>query len=173
MATLQEALGFELTQPNLIQRLVRRGGSSQPASWLLSKILEPIDKLALRATGGRFTTARLLAAAPVIILATNGARTGEPRSSVLLGIPLEGTLAVIGTNYGQKSTPGWVYNLEANPRAEVTYRTTTVPVIARHADGTEVEQAFRRSAGIYPGYPEYRKRVAHRQVRVFILEIAR
>jgi deazaflavin-dependent oxidoreductase (nitroreductase family) len=172
MTTLAEALGFEPTPPNQVQRLAHRVASSRPGAWILSKVLEPMDKLVLRATNGRSTAAGVLGAVPVITLTTAGASTGALRSSLVLGIPLQGRLAIIGTNYGQSSTPGWVYNLDANPRADVTYRATTVPVIARPADDAEVEQAFERSAAIYAGYLEYRKRVDHRRIRVFLLEVA-
>jgi hypothetical protein len=41
-------------------------------------------------------------------------------------VPSGGDIAIIGTNFGQPGTPGWYYNLRAQPRAEVTYRNRSV-----------------------------------------------
>ncbi len=63
----------------------------------------------------------LLAGLPVIMLTTTGAKSGLPRPMPLVGIPMGDDVAVIGSNYGQERTPGWVHNLLANPAATVDY----------------------------------------------------
>jgi deazaflavin-dependent oxidoreductase (nitroreductase family) len=168
--TLQQALGYELAYPNPLQRLAQRGASTRAGAWTLSRTLAPLDKAALRVTNGRYTVAALVAAVPVVTLHTTGARSGVRRSSPLIGIPLDGTLGIIGTNYGRRATPGWVYNLEANPAAEVTYRRTTAAAAARAADDEEAEHVFSRGSGLYPGYDAYRARISGRSIRVFILD---
>jgi len=171
MTTLQQALGYELKHPNPVQRAAQRLGSTRPGAWVLSRTLEPLDKAALRITGGRASVAAALAAVPIVTLHTVGARSGVRRSTPLIGVPLDGAISVIGTNYGQRPTPGWVYNLEARPEAEVTYRTATVAVVARHAEAEETEAAFARAAALYPGYDAYRSRIRGRSIRVFVLDL--
>ncbi len=168
--TLHEALGFEPSPPNLAQRAVQRLAATRGAAWALSRLLTPVDRLVLRLTMGRMTAAGLLAGVPVITVTTTGARTGLPRSSPLVGIPLDASLAIVGTNFGQRRTPDWVRNLEADPGAEVTYRTATVPVQARPPTEGEYELVFQRAIGLYPGYGDYRERVTGRAIRVFVLE---
>ena len=68
---------------------------------------------------------------------------GRPRTSPLIGIPVDGSIAVIGSNFGQESTPGWVYNLEADPSATVAYGERAVDVTARLADDTITDAANR------------------------------
>lgn len=172
MPTLQEALGYRPAYPNPLQRLAQRTASTRPGAWALSKTLQPLDETTIRISGGRHTVSSLVAGVPVITLHSTGARSGRRRSNPLIGVPLEGTLAVIGTNYAQPSTPGWVYNLEADPRAEVTFRTRTAPVLARPADEGETEYAFGRGAGLYPGFDAYRDRISARPIRVFVLDHA-
>ena len=109
---------------------------------------------------------------PVIMLTTTGARRGKTRTMPLLGIPVGDDLAVIGSNYGQKSTPGWVYNLEADPSATVGYRDWTIAVTARRANEDQTNQTFNSANGLYPGYARYRTRADHRVIRVFVLESA-
>jgi deazaflavin-dependent oxidoreductase (nitroreductase family) len=108
----------------------------------------------------------------VIMLTTTGAKSGEPRSMPLVGIPLDDELAIIGSNYGQAHTPGWVYNLEADPSATVAYRDRSVAVTARRATDTEADRTFEVAATFYPGYGKYRARASHRTIRVFFLEPA-
>ncbi len=172
MTTLVEALGYVPSDPNVVQRGMQALGSTPPGAWTLSKVLAPMDRWMLQATRGRTTFAGALAGVPVITLTTTGAKSGLPRTSPLLGIPVEGSLAVLGTNYGQPATPAWTHNLAANPAAEVGYRGASAPVLARLAGDVEYEHAFERSSTIYPGYPKYRARVTERPIRVFILDHA-
>jgi len=106
----------------------------------------------------------------VVMFTTTGAKTGKRRTMPLLGIPVGEDLAVIGSNYGQKNTPGWVYNLEADPSATVGYRDRSVEVVARRADETETDRVFDLASAVYPGYAKYRVRADHRAIRVFVLE---
>jgi deazaflavin-dependent oxidoreductase (nitroreductase family) len=169
MGTLAE-LDYALKPANAAQRVVQRLAASTAGAWVFQRTLYPIDKVLYRRTDGRVTVPGLMAGLPVIMLTTTGARSGDPRSMPLVGIPLGDDLAVIGSNYGQKRTPGWVYNLEADPAATVSYRERSVPVTARPASDAEADRAFEIAAGFYPGYGKYRARAGHRTIRVFILE---
>ncbi len=162
-------LDYTVKPANAAQRVTQRIAASGPGAWLFQRTLYPVDKLLYARTKGRLTVPGLMAGLPVIMLTTTGAKTGEPRSMPLVGIPLGDDLALIGSNYGQKPTPGWVYNLEANPAATVSYRDRSVEVTARPATDEEAERAFEIAAGFYPGYGKYRSRASHRKIRVFVL----
>lgn len=131
-----------------------------------------MDKTMYASTHGRVTVAGLLGGLPVIILSTTGAKTGKPRSMPLIGFPTGDSLTVLGTNFGQKPTPGWVYNLRANSAASVGYRDRTVDVTARLATGAETDEAFRLAATVYPGYKNYRSRATNREILAFVLDAA-
>lgn len=169
MGLLQE-LNYTVKPANRVQRLAQRAASTRPASWLLQRTMHPIDKVLFRLSGGRFTLPSLLTGLPVIMLTTTGAKSGMPRTMPLVGIPLGEDLAVIGSNYGQTETPGWIYNLEANPVAEVRYRDRSLSVNARPANETESTETFALAAKVYAGYDRYRDRADHRVIRVFLLE---
>ena len=163
-------LGFVAEPPNALQVAAQKLGSSRQWAWVFSKTLYPMDRVMFRLSGGRLTLPSLLAGVPVILLTTTGARTGQPRTMPLLGIPFGDDLAIIGSNYGQEATPGWVYNLEADPNATVEYRGKNVPVVARLADDDETARAFEAADDVYLGYAKYRSRADHRRLRVFVLE---
>lgn len=165
-------LDFMVKPTNAFQRRLQGAASSAWAGSMLSRTLSPLDKASFRFTHGRHTAASVLAGLPVIMLTTIGAKTGRDRTMPLLGVPIDENVAVIGSNFGGSSTPGWVYNLEANPAATVSYRDCAVPVTARQADGDEIERAFDLASAVYGAFPAYRERASHREIRVFILEPA-
>ena len=166
---LLDTLGYGYKPANLVQRAMQQIGASRPGAWLFKRMLHPIDKVLFKVTNGRLTVPGLLAGLPVIMLTTTGAKSGQPRTMPLLGIPVAGELAVIGSNFGQQGTPGWVFNLEAQPAATVEYRGVVADVSARLADDAQADAAFAEAAKVYPGYGKYRQRASHRTIRVFML----
>lgn len=167
---LIELLDYRVKEANAVQRVVQKVAASGPGSWLFQRTLYPVDRVLFRTTKGRVTVPGLLAGLPVILLTTTGAKTGRQRTMPLVGVPVGEDFAVIGSNYGQKSTPGWVHNLRATPEAEVSHGPKTVSVIARPATEDEADRAFEAGAAFYGGFSEYRERASHRTIQVFILE---
>lgn len=169
---LMSDLGYVVRPSNAMQRLMQRIAASRPGAWVFSRTLHLIDRPLFRLSKGRVTVPSLVAGLPVVMITTTGRKSGTPRTMPVLGIPTGDHLAIIGSNFGQKSTPGWVYNLEADPSVTVTYRDRTANAVARLADVDEADETFRRAGAIYPGYLHYRERAAHRNIRVFVLEPA-
>jgi deazaflavin-dependent oxidoreductase (nitroreductase family) len=152
---------------NAYQRTVRRLGKTTAMRWTLSKVLTPLD-MALRNT--RFAPSRFGLGAPLCFLTTSGRRSGEPRTVPLLYVPLdEDALAVAATNYGQDDHPGWSYNLESEPRAQLEIDGVTRRVIGRLANEHESAHVWPRFDAIWPAYETYRN-IAPRDIKVFILE---
>jgi deazaflavin-dependent oxidoreductase (nitroreductase family) len=135
-------LDFEVKEANAIPRVTQKLTSSGPGAWVFQRTLYPVDKRLFRLTKGRLTVPGLMAGLPVILLTTTGAKTGEDRTMPLVGIPIDGEMAVIGSNYGQSFTPGWVYNLRAHAEATVAHGSESVKVTARQATEAETERAF-------------------------------
>ena len=97
-----------------------------------------------------------------------GARSGQVRKTPLVAIPIGDDLAIIGSNAGSGTIPGWAHNLRANAAATVTMGDCTVPVFAREANPEEYDHAFATAAEIYPGFAGYRERV-RLAIPVFVL----
>jgi deazaflavin-dependent oxidoreductase (nitroreductase family) len=102
-----------------------------------------------------------------VFLTTTGAKSGLPRTAPLFGIPIDGSLGLIGSNYGEPSHPGWVRNLEADPRAKLRYRQTVVDVVADRAGDALQEQIWAMAIQMYAGFARYRAK-AGRDIRVFV-----
>src|SRR5207342_1355863 len=134
---LADDLGYRLHPPNPFQALVQRLASTRPGAWLFSKVLRHLDNAVGRVTRGRTSAPEVLAGLPVLDVSTTGRKSGLRRTSHLIAVPIDDTLALLGTNFGQPSTPAWVLNLEADPHATVTYRRRTVEATARAASEQE------------------------------------
>ena len=169
---ISNELGYMPQESNVVQRGLQHVVASKPGAWLFSKFMHAVDKPLFRISKGRVTLPSLLAGLPVVMLTTTGRKSGEPRTMPLLAIPLGEDLAIIGSNFGQEHTPGWVYNLEADPSATIAYREAAIDVTARRADSVEADSVFADAAQVYPGYSNYRERADHREIRVFVLESA-
>ncbi len=166
-------LDYHHGRANALQRGVQAFGSSRAGAWLFSRTLRHLDTAVARVSRGRQSAPQLLAGLPVLDLTTTGRRSGRPRTSHLISIPVGDDLALLGTNFGQPSTPAWVLNLEADPHASVTYRGRTLAVLARPASDPERDAVLERSRGIYGGYEKYQQRISGRRVRIFVVERAR
>jgi deazaflavin-dependent oxidoreductase (nitroreductase family) len=170
---LASELGYRYPQANRLQRLVQSFASSRFGAWLSPKTLVPLDKWTTRLTHGRVSLPVALAALPVLTLTTTGRTSGLPRQHHLIAIPHQGDLALMGTNFGQASTPAWTRNLEANPRAIVSYGGVTRKVSARPATPGERTDILATAATKFSGTAHYERRLeGRRPLPVFVLQAA-
>ncbi len=169
MGLLSE-LDYRTPPPNGAQRAFWHVASSPAGAWTLARLAPPLDRLILERTGGQRSLAGLVAGIPLITLVTTGARSGQRRHSPLLGIPFRGELAVIGTAFGQGSTPAWWHNLVAHPDVEVAYRGRSVQARARAATAEEADEIWRAGRSIYAGYEVYARRIKDRPIHIAVLE---
>jgi len=168
---LASDLAYEVPRANWFQRAMKVFGGTRGGAWVFSRVLRHLDDLVQRLTRGRTTVPELLAGLPVLDLTTTGRKSGKPRTSHLISVPIDDTLALLGTNFGQPATPAWVLNLEADPNATVRYRDRTAAVVARAASEAEFARVLDGSGPIYPGYRKYQQRIGdRRRLRIFVLE---
>jgi deazaflavin-dependent oxidoreductase (nitroreductase family) len=166
---LVQALDYTLPASNAFQRAMWPISSSRPGAWLFARSLPQIDTLVLRISRGRVTLTGVTGGIPVLTITTTGARSGRRRTTPLMGVPFGGDIAIIGAHFGQPGTPGWYYNLRAQPRAEVTYRNRTVPATARQADPDERRAILGQARTIYRGYEAYARHITDREIPIMIL----
>ncbi|MGO9657892.1 MAG: nitroreductase family deazaflavin-dependent oxidoreductase [Acidimicrobiales bacterium] len=113
-----------------------------------SKIIEEFRANEGR-VGGQF------AGAPLVLLHTRGARTGQERVTPVMYLDLDGRRFVFASYAGADKDPDWYRNLVAHPEITVevgaeTYRALAAPVSRAERDRIYAEQARR-----YPGFAEY------------------
>lgn len=103
-----------------------------------------------------------IGALDVIVLTTQGRRTGEPRSVALMGFDDDDRMVVCGSNAGEPQAPAWVHNLRANPRGVVQRGARVFDVVAQEAEGDERARLWERLVALDPGYVEYQARTSRR-----------
>ncbi|HEY6775722.1 MAG TPA: nitroreductase family deazaflavin-dependent oxidoreductase [Thermoleophilaceae bacterium] len=163
---------YEYAETNWIRRMVRVTAALRPISWFYARTLHHIDRVVYRLTRGRSTFSSFVAGVPVAMLTTTGAKSRQPRTLPVLGIPHDDRLVVIASNYGRYRNPGWYHNLLAHPRASIVFEGETRAVLAHELSGGERERWYERGIEIYPGWRQYRERAAHRRIPVIELRPA-
>ena len=109
--------------------------------------------------------------APVLLLHTVGARTGQERVNPMMYQQVDGGYAVFASKGGAPSNPDWYHNLLAHPKVTAEIGTATVELIARVAEGDEREPIWAAQKAAYPGFADYERKTT-RQIPVIILEPA-
>ncbi len=165
-------LDYRFKPANAAQRALQALVATRGGAWVFARVLPTLDTWIQRVTHHRHTAPSLLAGLPVVDLTTTGRKSGLRRTTHLIAVPYGDTLALLGTNFGQPSTPAWVLNLEAEPAATLSYRGATLEVVARLASDVEQAEVLARSEKLYIGYRKYQTRITGRRLRVFVLERA-
>lgn len=161
---------FTFDRANGVQKVVRRVAASGPGSWLFARVIHRIDRPVYRLTGGRHTFASLVSGIPVAMLTTTGARSGQPRTVPVLGLPTTEGLVVIASNFGQERHPAWYHNLRANPEGSVSVDGRSRHFRAVEAQGDQRRRIWEEGLRVYPGWSQYERRAANRRIAVFVLE---
>ncbi|HKR72072.1 MAG TPA: nitroreductase family deazaflavin-dependent oxidoreductase [Streptosporangiaceae bacterium] len=115
------------------------------------------------AVGGDF------AGAPLLLLHTTGAKSGQERVNPVMYRAEGNALVVFASKAGADTNPDWFHNLRANPLVRVEVGTDTRDVVARIADQDERARLWAAQKNDWPGFADYEKRT-DRQIPVVILE---
>jgi deazaflavin-dependent oxidoreductase (nitroreductase family) len=156
-------------QANAAQRGVRQLAGTRPMAWFFTRTLHHLDGPVLRRSGGRHSVSSALTGLPIVELITVGARSGEPRTLPLIGVPDGDRLVLVASNYGQPHNPAWYYNLKANPCCRVAFRGRRHEMEAYEAEGEERERLWELDVAVYPPRNLYARRAAGRRIPVMVL----
>jgi deazaflavin-dependent oxidoreductase (nitroreductase family) len=154
---------------NRAQRALRWVVASTYGAWVAKRTLHRLDLLAHRFAPGRTTPSQWLAAVPVGMLTTTGARSGRPRTVPLLVVPLDEGWGVIASHYGSVKPPAWYFNLRAHPQATLEVDGVVHRVRAEQVQGTDRERVREAALEIYRGYMAYEERAGGRDLGFFVL----
>jgi deazaflavin-dependent oxidoreductase (nitroreductase family) len=109
--------------------------------------------------------------APILLLHTTGAKTGQERVNPMMYRKIDSGYAVFASKAGAPTNPDWFHNLVANPHVQAEIGTTTVALTARVAANAEREPIWAAQKADYPGFAEYEQKTT-RQIPIVILELA-
>ena len=112
--------------------------------------------------GGQF------AGAPLLLLTTTGARSGQRRVNPMMYLADGDRLIVFASKGGAPTNPDWYHNLVASRRASAEVGTETFDVDAEVLTGEERDRLYAKQAQLYPGFAQYQARTS-RQIPVIAL----
>jgi deazaflavin-dependent oxidoreductase (nitroreductase family) len=107
--------------------------------------------------------------APVLLLTSTGARSGERRTTPVMYLPDGDRMVIFASKGGAPENPAWYHNLRANPAATVEVGNETVDVNAVVTEGDERERLFNQQAERYSQFAGYAQKTS-RQIPVVALE---
>ena len=158
-----------LDEANAIQRALRRLIASRPGAWVGKRVLHRLDLVVHRIAPHRAPPSQWLAAVPIGLLTTTGARSGQPRTVPLMRAPLEVGWGVVASHYGSERPPGWYFNLRAHPDATLELDGVVPRVRAEQVHGEDRERVRRAALAYYSGYTAYEQRAGGRDLGFFVL----
>ncbi|MCU1537425.1 MAG: nitroreductase family deazaflavin-dependent oxidoreductase [Humibacillus sp.] len=120
------------------------------ADWNDSIIAEFRDNAG--AVGGPFE------GAPLLLLHTTGARSGEQRVSPMMYQRVGDGWAVFASYAGRDVNPAWFHNLLAHPDVSIEVGTATVDVHARVLTPEEREPVWTEQKRAHPGFADYERK---------------
>jgi deazaflavin-dependent oxidoreductase (nitroreductase family) len=82
---------------------------------------------------------------------------------------IHGRLLIIGGYGGADTDPSWVYNLRANPRAQVELAEESFEVTARELLGARCEEIFPKVTVVAPQFAQFQANVS-RSIPIFELQ---
>ena len=117
-----------------------------------------------RANGG---TVAQFGDAPLVILHTIGAKSGELREIPLVALVEDDDLYVFASKAGATTNPDWYHNLVAHPQITVEYGTETFTATVTELPEDAGQAKLRAQAALMPQFGEYIASAAPRVIPAF------
>jgi deazaflavin-dependent oxidoreductase (nitroreductase family) len=98
----------------------------------------------------------------MLLLRTQGRKSGEQRTAALLYLEDSDNYVVVGSKGGSDTPPAWFLNLEADPGVEVQVGTRRFAAQARQATPAEHRRLWPRVTRLWPDYRRYQSQTRRR-----------
>jgi deazaflavin-dependent oxidoreductase (nitroreductase family) len=96
--------------------------------------------------------------APLLILHSVGAKSGEPRENIMMYLADGDRYLVFASNAGRDSHPAWYFNVTAHPDVRIEVGDDALDARAVELTGAERDAKYAEQAEAYPGFADYEKR---------------
>lgn len=142
-----------------------RFGATRAGVWLIGKVISPLQRRVILATGGRIT----LTSMPVLLLTMIGRRSGRQRTIPLVYLRDHNDLIVCNVRPPWERPNPWPLNVGANGEVTVRIGGSAEPRVAREASPEEVERLWPRLVAVWPAYERFFEQAHERTI--FVLEV--
>ena len=128
-----------------------------------------LHKVVDRVSGGRLGR-RFPGGQQVVWITTLGRKSGQWRRTPLLAVHEDADPArpwlVTGSNAGQATTPGWVFNVREHPEGTLEVEGVSMPARFEEVTGAERARLYAQLVEIWSAYATYEQN-AGREIPVF------
>jgi deazaflavin-dependent oxidoreductase (nitroreductase family) len=128
----------------------RRGRRIKESDRRLMRVFIGAHRRILAGTGGRILGR--MGGHPLLVLTTTGQRTGQPRSTPVIGISSGRNWLIVASNGGAATQPLWLRNIAASPQVTVRHGTRADPYVAQILPGRERADWWPKLVQAYPPY---------------------
>jgi deazaflavin-dependent oxidoreductase (nitroreductase family) len=111
-----------------------------------------------RANGG--VVGGPFAGSTLLLLHTQGARTGHTRLSPLAYLTIDGRMLIVGSYAGAPKNPAWVHNLRAHPKAYIEVGTDAYDVDVRELPDDDRAATYAKIVDVAPVFAEYQAKTS-------------
>ena len=98
--------------------------------------------------------------APLLLLHTRGARSGEPRVHPMMYLLDGERYLVFASKAGADTNPAWYHNLLAHPDASIEVGGEEIAVHATELQGAERDEWYAEQARRYSGFADYERKTS-------------
>ncbi|HEV7750306.1 MAG TPA: nitroreductase family deazaflavin-dependent oxidoreductase [Baekduia sp.] len=98
--------------------------------------------------------------APLLLLHSRGARSGEPRVHPVMYLLDGDRYLVFASKAGADTNPAWYHNLLAHPDATIEVGAGEIAVHATELEGAERDQWYAEQARRFPGFADYERKTS-------------
>jgi deazaflavin-dependent oxidoreductase (nitroreductase family) len=98
--------------------------------------------------------------APLLLLHTRGARSGEPRVHPMMYLLDGERYLVFASKAGSDTNPAWYHNLVAHPDAKIEVDGGEIAVHATELRGAERDRWYAEQASRYSGFADYERKTS-------------
>src|SRR5687768_4624451 len=112
---------------------------------------------------------KIAGGAPLILMTTKGAKTGQERVYPLMAVPYDDSYLAVTSKGGTPKHPKWYHNLMAHPDITVEVGTEKFHAGTKLISGEERAKAFAKAAQVFPPYCFFKQKTAY-EIPVFLLK---
>lgn len=144
-------------------RLPARLGAHPVSVWTIKHVINPLDRLAVRLSGGRLAQPSSLVL-PTVLLTVVGRRSGTERTLPLVFVPDGESFVVANARpAGERRNP-WVANMRAAGAGLVRVQGRTHEVCARELHGEELDRWWPELVDVWPAFSDHYAATGERAV---------
>jgi F420H(2)-dependent quinone reductase len=109
----------------------------------------------------------------IVLVDHVGAKSGTRRTSPLMCVRNGEMVAVAASKAGQPTHPAWFHNLIAHPETTIQLGADVRAVRARVASDDERRDLWSQLTATFPGFEDYARTAAPRQIPIVVFELSR